>query len=177
MDDARPECTVPCVRTALIEPITLPPLQTLRLIEISDEAVAKAAGAIGFDLPTLPNRWTSGPPAAARLGLNEWLVRGGSAAAIDERLFEIEHHVSDITAGRAGWRISGPAAVDLIAAGCSIDLHPTVFQPGACARTLLAQVGVLITRLEASSFELIIGASSAAYFSTWLQDAQTSFSP
>jgi sarcosine oxidase, subunit gamma len=53
----------------------------------------------------------------------------------------------DVSAGRTALELTGPHALDVLAHGCSLDLHPRVFGPGRCARTRLAQARVVLHRL------------------------------
>ncbi|MEI9851473.1 MAG: sarcosine oxidase subunit gamma family protein [Sphingomonas sp.] len=65
----------------------------------------------------------------------------------------------------------GPGARDLIAQGCSIDLHPRAFAPGHSAVTLIAQIGVAIDQIDADGFRLITDRSYTPYLRTWLAHA------
>jgi sarcosine oxidase, subunit gamma len=161
-----------------VGPIELPALQTLRLFRPSDEEFGAVSARLGFELPLEANRLTRASPSAARLAPGEWLVRQSSAADIATRLEGLLHHVCEIGAGRAGWRIVGPAAADLIACGCSLDLHPTVFSSGMCTRTLLAQIGVTVSRpYDNDGFEIIADRSHGPYLAAWLDDAALAFAP
>lgn len=158
---------------AWVESVATPPLQTLRLLRPSDAEIRAASERIGFELPIQSLRLTCTTPGAARLGPGEWLIRDGSAAELDRLLAHVVHHVSDIGPGRSMWRIAGSGAADLVSSGCSIDLHPSVFPPGACVRTLLAQIGVVLSRPhEREGFELLAARPMEAYLTAWLEDAR-----
>ena len=54
----------------------------------------------------------------------------------------------DVSAQRTTLRLRGEHARDLLAGGCSLDLHPRVFGRGAAAQTLLGQAGVVLMALD-----------------------------
>jgi len=99
------------------------------------------------------------------LGPDEWLVLGGheddypSAAAVD------------VSANRVVLELKGDDAADVLAQGCSLDLHPSVFIPGSCAQTLLARAQVILLRREERTFHILVRPSLAAYLRAWLADA------
>jgi sarcosine oxidase subunit gamma len=84
--------------------------------------------------------------------------------------------VTDVSSGQTVIAIDGEYARDLLAKGCTLDLHPRVFGPGACAQTLLAKAPVLICqRRDATRFELIVRRSFADYLWRWLEEAAKEF--
>ena len=70
----------------------------------------------------------------------------------------------------------GPEVRDLLAKGCSIDLHPPLFPPGRSARTRFAGMPVIVRCTGSSTFELIITQSYAEFLLSWLDDAALEFS-
>lgn len=70
--------------------------------------------------------------------------------------------VNDQTGGFVLLHLAGPAVADLLARFCRLDLHR--FTPGACARTLMAQMPVVIHRAGATAFELVLPATYAVSF-------------
>lgn len=103
---------------------------------------AEAAGlALGAPLPLEPcTAVRTGDLAVLWLGPDQWLVVGppGSQEDLEARLRKAagEAHVSvtDVSAQRTTLLVSGPRARDLLAHGCSLDLHPRVFPPAAARR-------------------------------------------
>jgi sarcosine oxidase subunit gamma len=61
----------------------------------------------------------------------------------------------------------------VLAHGCALDLHPSVFPPGRCAQTLLARAQVILYRTEEQTFRLLVRASYADYLRAWLRDAMS----
>jgi sarcosine oxidase subunit gamma len=107
---------------------------------------------------------------ALAVALGTWLALGprgerGSAARRLEASLAGLAHVIDQSAGYAAMRLSGPAARDILARGCRIDLHPAVFPVGRTARTLIAQTTVVIHLADAQpSFDILVPAPLARSF-------------
>jgi sarcosine oxidase subunit gamma len=129
------------------------------------------AAAIGIALPATPNTWIEGPPAVLWLGPDEWLVVG-EAAIVDELAIPGALAVTDVSDQRTILELTGPAAGDVLAQGCALDLHPSVFRPGDCAQTLLGRAGVILAR-HGDGWWILTRRSFAAYTVTWLLDAMT----
>ena len=56
--------------------------------------------------------------------------------------------MTDVSAQRTTLELSAPGARDVLAQGCSLDLHPRAFGPGDCAQTLLARAAVILHQTE-----------------------------
>ncbi|MDX2850425.1 sarcosine oxidase subunit gamma [Actinacidiphila glaucinigra] len=146
---------------------------------------AEAAGlALGAPLPLEPcTSVRTGDLAVLWLGPDQWLVVGppGAQEDLEARLRKAagEAHVSvtDVSAQRTTLLVSGPRARDLLAHGCSLDLHPEVFGPGACARTALARAQVVLVAREETraGFWVLVHSSFAGYLTDWLLDAATEY--
>ena len=116
------------------------------------------------------------------LGPDEWLV-----VTPDRRLQRIERALRDALEGRHAALtdvshsrtvvvLSGPHAREVLAKGCTLDLHPRVFGPGRCAQSRLAKCQALIHQTtEAPEFEIHVQRSFAQYAWTWLEDAGQEF--
>jgi sarcosine oxidase, subunit gamma len=152
-----------------------PPLLTqidLRLRQPGDTVA-------GIRLPLDANRVAAtGTVRCLWLGPDEWLLTAPAdagarlLAALPRALAGRHHAVTDVSAARAAIEISGPQARALLAAGCSLDLHPRVFAPGYCAQTLLARLQVILDQLDASPrYRLFVGTASAHWLLGWLIDA------
>ena len=80
-------------------------------------------------------------------GPEEWFVIGqeegtsGLRVSLRQAIPEADGAVVDVSSGFTLFSLEGRRARDLIAAGCSIDVHPRVFEPGRCAQTLYARIG------------------------------------
>ncbi len=116
------------------------------------------------------------------LGPNEWLVvcrpGGGerAAKALRTALAGLHAAVTEVGEARTCFRLSGKMARSVLAKGCALDLHPSVFGPGQCAQTLLARMGVVLhmtaeARGGAPSYDIIVLRSFASHLWAWLEDA------
>jgi sarcosine oxidase subunit gamma len=84
--------------------------------------------------------------------------------------------VVDLSANRTAIELQGPAARDVLAKGCALDLHPSAFAPGRCAQTLLARAQVILEQLDAApAYRLFVRGSFSDYLATWLLDAMAEF--
>ena len=144
-----------------------------------------AATVLGLALPTEPNKVAvSGGTLALWLGPDEWLVvtPPGAQARLTESLeaaLEGMHAaVTNVTGGQTVITLSGPRARDVLARGCPLDLHQSVFKPGDCSQTLVAKASVTVRCVDESpSFELIVRRSFAEYLALWLHDAALEYGP
>ena len=146
----------------------------------SDTAFLAAAGSVlDCRLPVSPNTvQTAGDLTVLWLGPDEWLVLTppGAEAAIIARLREaltgIHAAVTDVSGNHARLRLAGDRARDVLAKGCSLDLHPRQFQPGQCAQTLILRCGVILHQIDhRPSYDLLPRRSFAEYLWMWLSDA------
>ncbi len=70
-----------------------------------------------------------------------------------------------------------PDARDLLAKGCSLDLHPTVFRKGTAAQTMLGLAGVVLIALDdaGADYRILVRSTFARYLADWLIDAAEEF--
>jgi sarcosine oxidase subunit gamma len=115
--------------------------------------------------------WPAEPDRTVlRLGPDEWLVLAPPFTTV-----EIDGaSVVDVSAQRTTLDLEGPRVRELLAFGCSLDLHPRVFAIGDNAQTTLAHAPVILIRRE-SGFRILVRASFAAHLATWLVDASAEF--
>lgn len=140
-----------------------------------DVDTPKALGSVlSTDWPITPNT-TSSDGQIIWMGPGEWGVLKPAAeiaGAVTKACGDRLHHLADVSAGRQVFRIEGAAARTLIAKGCSLDTHPTVMPANACARTIFAQVPILLIAHAAStSFDLVADASYAGHLRAWFAQA------
>jgi sarcosine oxidase subunit gamma len=139
-----------------------------------DEALERALGVVfGLTWPSTPNTIAGKTPRVAWLAPREWALFDAAesletqvARTCGERL----HHFADVSAGRRLFRIAGSYRRDLLAKGCSLDTHQSVFTSGRCAQTRLAQIPILLI-LDGPAFEILVDVSLAGYLRAWLADA------
>ena len=133
----------------------------LRELELESQLSVRGEPQPGF--PVEPNT------AAARalwLGPDEWLVIGAR-----EEDFPDAAAVVDVSANRVCFELVGDDVEHVLAQGCSLDLHSSVFAPGRCAQTLLAKAQVILHRRDAETFRILVRPSYAPYLRLWLEDA------
>jgi sarcosine oxidase subunit gamma len=180
--------TVEVVRTA---PLHLWAARFARLPDgvqiITEPYVAQAslrlhAGAEPADLgPPLPpvNRWVQGERSAViGLGPDEWLVTDPfvTPAALERELRDAvggRGAVVDVSAQRTTLRLHGAGVRDVLATGCALDLHPSVFPAGSAAQTMIGRAGVVLLALDdtATGYTVLVRATFARYLASWLLDA------
>jgi sarcosine oxidase subunit gamma len=141
--------------------------------------LAAVEGVLDMGLPVDPNTIAEGGDVTACwMGPDEWLLvlRPGAQTRCVTDLREAlgEHHASavDTTGGYTLVNVSGPRRRELLAKGCTLDLHPGSFFPGQCAQTNLGKAGVLLIPRgdpsDAQSFDVIVRRSFADYLGLWL---------
>lgn len=144
-----------------------------------------AAKALGCELPSKPNTVSEGKALHVLwLGPDEWLVVARDEAsdklakALD-KLQESGHvSVTDVSDSRTIIGLSGAAARDVLAKGCSLDLHERVFSAGQCAQTTLALCQMILHQVdETPTYEIHVGRSFAVYAWQWLADAAKEYGP
>lgn len=168
--------------------IRLAELPFLTQINVRLDAKGTAADPVGLaldlPLPLEPNTVVrAGELTALWLGPDEWLLVGppGSGRDLESRIREAAGDepvsVTDVSAQRTTLLVAGPRARDLLAHGCSLDLHPRTFGPGRCAQTTLGRTQiVLVARDEhRAGFRVLVRSSFAGYLADWLLDAATEY--
>ena len=156
-------------------------------VDPASEAGKAVSTGLGFPLPTA-NTFTSGSTAFGDvqvlwMGPDEFLIVSPEGtdvdvrAGIDSWLGGRWVAVVDVSAQRTTVTFSGRHARDVLAHGCSADLHRRVAPTGTCITTLLAQTGVVLQVLdaEAGDFQLLVRSSFAGYFATWIADAAAEY--
>ena len=132
----------------------------------SPNAAVQAALTQAFDAP-----WPSAPNSVAgdefRVAWLGQAIADRVEAACRGRL----HHLADVSSGYRLWILTGAAAPRLINSGCSLDLHPRVFGEGRCARSVLAQIPILLIR-RPDGLDLLAESSLAHYLRSWLARAR-----
>ena len=154
------------------------------MVDVRLPAEVSGAELLGTRLPTTPNTWVA--TAAERaiwLGPDEWLLT--STAHVPEELTGRAREalrplggvVTDVSAQRIGIRLTGRRARDVLAKGCSIDLHPVVFGHDRAAQTSVGLAGVILLAMSdaGEEFLLLVRSSFAGYLADWLLDAAQEF--
>ena len=142
------------------------------------EFVTAVEESLGQSLPITPNTASVGTHHAFWLGPDEWLVTSAAeeTAAMVEQLqkatSKFHAAVNDITGGQIAMLLEGSAARKILAKGCTLDLHPSVFQVGACAQSGLAKASVVLGLLDDTpTFMIVVRRSFSDYLCRWLTNA------
>lgn len=98
-------------------------------------------------LPEIPNASVSSADRSALwLGPREWLIltpRGLEPElqrSLRATLTNRSCAVTDVTNGNTVMCLTGMRALDVLAKGCSVDLHDLGFGPGSCVQTYVAKL-------------------------------------
>ncbi len=140
----------------------------------------------GVELPAAPNTWLpAGSGRAVWLGPDEWLLSSTTEAPeelearVRAAVLPLGGSATDVSAQRVGLRLTGARVRDVLAKGCSVDLHPRVFGRGRSAQTTLGQAGVVLLALsdDGDDHVVLVRSSFAGYLADWLLDAALEFTP
>jgi sarcosine oxidase subunit gamma len=146
--------------------------------DLAADVVHAIGRAAGLALSDEPNRKIGTDPYAIWLAPDKRLLIAESA---DRNSFLHDLTVAlsgrfaaaaDVTDGLAVLDLRGERLPDLLAMGCALDLDPRSFGSDASARTLCANVPVVLYR-HGDGFRLHVDASTIGYFWTWLDQAAT----
>lgn len=154
---------------------TGPALSMLRVLRDDDMVAGRLGKALGLAWPITPNTVAEGPIKVAWMAPGQWALFGSEAdlkGPVTKACKGSVHHLADVSAGRRLWRIQGVHARAVIAKGCSIDTYPRVMTTQSCARTLFAQVPILlIASAIGDSFEIVADVSFAGHLQAWFSEA------
>ena len=119
----------------------------------SPDVATRAHAVFGLSLPAVPNTTSrKGALTALWIGPASWLLVATEVSALVD--FETKRDalnaaggaLFDVSAGRVGWTIAGPAAATVLAKGCPLDFHPRAFGEGMCAQSVFGRVNALFYR-------------------------------
>lgn len=133
---------------------------------------------LGAALPEEPNASTGGVGEILWLAPDQWLIRStgrGIATRIEDACRGALFHLGDVTDAMCVFEIDGRRSEDLIAKGCSLDLHPTVFRIGQAKRSLLGQVRILLHRLSTARYRISFDVSLRQHILSWLEISSEEF--
>jgi sarcosine oxidase subunit gamma len=115
------------------------------------------------------------------LGPDEWLCVADADSALDPHaalavtLKGFHAAAWDVSGSRTTIAVTGPRARDLLAKGCALDLHASVFPKGHVVAGHVALAHCEIDHVADENgdpvFELYVHRSFAEYLWTWLEDA------
>ncbi len=156
----------------------------LRLDSADQDAVA-ALEAIGIRLPGEANGVAAADRRVLWLGPDECLIvtAQGDEVAIQQQASQAlagrHHALTDLTDNYTTIRVAGPSAEALLAKGCPLDLHGSVFPAGRVAQSLIGAVDMILECLADGAggrmFLLFVRRSFAQYTWDWLADGALEF--
>jgi sarcosine oxidase subunit gamma len=141
----------------------------------------KPVALAGQVLPSRAGETASESGHVLCVGPGDWLIVSEQPAScvrerVESDVAEQGLAIVELNDGLVSLEIRGPAAREVLSKACGLDLHPSRFPAGRCARTRFAQVPVVIEcRDGPPRFELIVARSYCSYLHAWLSDAATEF--
>jgi sarcosine oxidase, subunit gamma len=116
-----------------------------------------------------------------QIGPNRWLVVD-QRDRLDGLTSGLEHAtsagfaVTDLSQARTVLRIAGHKARDVLAKGCSLDLHPGSFSVGSCAATSVSGLAaILISVDDTPTYDLYVPRTYGLYAWGWLCEAAAEY--
>jgi sarcosine oxidase subunit gamma len=146
---------------------------SLRAPEASLAALSKA---LGVTLPKSPKTSaTKDGRTALWLGPDEWLViddAGGDPLADCAGVKQL-HSAVGVSHRNVGISVTGSAAAATVNSGCPQDLSLAAFPVGACSRTVLGKVEIVLQRTAEDAFRVECWRSFSDYVFAFLSQAAT----
>lgn len=96
-------------------------------------------------------------------------------AALGEALDSDRGSVTDLSANRTTFALSGPSARAVLEKGCPLDLHPRAFAVGTAYLTLIGGIPVIVWKVADQTYRILPRSSFADFLGRWLLDAMTEF--
>ncbi len=149
--------------------------------------LAAAGKALGLVLPLKVGQITTRASVMVICqGPDQWLLLTKEAKEVEleealrDALSDVHHSIVNVTHGWAQLELSGTDVRALLAKGCALDLHPSVWPVGRAATSLVAKAGVTLWLQEdgethGPTFRLLCRRSHADYLWRWLEDAALEF--
>jgi len=132
--------------------------------------------------PTVPNSMISrGMRRVLWLGPDEMLLifeqqKEAELCRLFEEVYQGKHYAATVISDALQlYYLEGIETRNLLAKGCALDLHKSVFAQGQCAQSLLAHAGLTLACEAEDKFLLICRASFSNYVETWLKDASIEY--
>lgn len=148
-------------------------------VRARDGASSRVASYLSIAALPEANRFVATPGGGECVWLrpDEWLVvvarssRTGTLEGLERAVGPEDGAVVDLSASRVLLDLQGPSVREVLASCCALDLHPRVFGPGRCARSLLAKAPLLLCQVdEVPTYRLFVRPSLASYVVSWLVD-------
>jgi sarcosine oxidase, subunit gamma len=137
------------------------------------DTVSALSKALGITLPSKPKTSeTKATRSALWLGPDEWLVIDSAKnPAADLAKVKALHSAVDISHRNTAILVSGAAAEATLSAGCPQNLSLKAFPVGACSRTILGKVEIVVVRTGRQAFRVECWRSFSDYVMTYVTEA------
>jgi sarcosine oxidase, subunit gamma len=99
------------------------------------------------------------------------VIDGASNPAGDLAKVKALHSAVDVSHRNTAITVSGAAAEATLCAGCPQNLSLKAFPVGACSRTILGKVEIVVLRIDAQTFRVECWRSFSDYVMTYLSEA------
>jgi sarcosine oxidase subunit gamma len=152
-----------------------------RIIELrgawSDAFASAVQQTLGVNIPaTSPGTAKSDDLTALWMGPDRWWLVADSAVLpsvneLHQKLAAFNAAVVEVGDAFVAVKIAGPNSRDVLAKGCTIDLHPRAFKTGSVVQTNLAKAQIALYQLDETTYRIFARRSFAEYLWTWLEDA------
>lgn len=115
------------------------------------------------------------------IGPTDWLViaTDPNSKAVHQQLeaaFEgSTFRATNVSQALARVEVQSPEVRAFLIMGCALDLDPSRFPPGRCARTRFAALPTVLCCTSPTNFECIVTSSYCDYLLSWLADAAEAF--
>lgn len=149
------------------------PARRISLRVLADGIAAVSKG-LGINLPTKPKSSArAGARAVLWLGPDEWMVieEGERDPLADLERAKTLYAAVDISHRNTAILVTGPKAADVVNAGCPQDLSVEAFPAGACSRTVLGKIEIVLYRMAEDTFRIECWRSFSDYAFEFLKDA------
>ena len=133
--------------------------------------------------PALPNVFFDDAKVrVVWLGPDEWLLLTNwneidtLTADLTKALSKTYFALVDVSDNSTIIELKGKQSLEILMKGCSLDVHPKVFQPGCSVQTDLGLANIILLKIaEDPVFQIVVRASFANYLWDWLLDAADEF--
>ncbi len=158
-------------------------LVRLQLGRSADRSVcSRIEDIVGCELPRTPASNSSSACTVLWMSERDWLI---SVAPNDEHalashlavsLESASAAVNIVTDSKTLITAEGSNVRDMLAVGCSIDLHPGVFTNDYCVQTLLGRVQIVLRKTSIrDQFQIFVDRTYAAFLWEWLREVALEF--
>ncbi len=164
--------------------ITITERRNLTLLHVEHrdddtESPLAIAAAVGFPLPRAGQTSEKDGRRVIWLGPSRSLITesGSSAEGLSDTIAANAANaaINDISSSRVVLRLSGPSMRDVLAAGCPLDLHKSVFKAGMTATTNMGYYTAIMDCIDTNIIDVYVARGYGVSFWQWLIEAAEEF--